>query len=77
MFQDDNTYATIQHPNRRGSMHMATLSIADDMADYATLSGVPHHSMSTNSSLRGAPNVRSYTTSVDFFFQQNVLFVVL
>ncbi|KAK9728307.1 Cadherin domain [Popillia japonica] len=53
---DDNTYATIQHPNRRGSAHIATLSIADDMADYATLSGVPHHSISASSSLRGAPN---------------------
>lgn len=36
---------------------MATLSMNDDIADYATLSGVPHHSISTNSSLRGAPNV--------------------
>ncbi|XP_071055461.1 cadherin-87A [Onthophagus taurus] len=54
---DDNTYATIQHPNRRGSSHVATLSMGhDDMADYATLSGVPHHSISANSSLRGAPN---------------------
>lgn len=37
---------------------MATLSIADDLADYATLSGVAHRSISSNSSLRGAPNVR-------------------
>lgn len=43
---------------------MATLSIADDMADYATLSGVPHHSMSTNSSLRGAPNVRNFISFI-------------
>ncbi|XP_049820113.1 cadherin-87A isoform X2 [Aethina tumida] len=53
---DDNTYATIQHPNRRGSSHMATMSLGDDLADYATLSGVPHHSGSNHSSLRGAPN---------------------
>ncbi|CAH0559618.1 unnamed protein product [Brassicogethes aeneus] len=53
---DDNTYATIQHPNRRGSSHMAALSMGDDLADYATLSGVPHHSDSAHSSLRGAPN---------------------
>ncbi|XP_017767839.1 PREDICTED: cadherin-87A isoform X2 [Nicrophorus vespilloides] len=51
---DDNTYATIQHPNRRGSVHMATLSMADEMADYATLSGMPLHSNS--STLRGSPN---------------------
>ncbi|CAH1978762.1 unnamed protein product [Acanthoscelides obtectus] len=53
----DNTYATIQHPHRRGSSHMATISLAGDLADYATLSGVPHHqSRSNSSSLRGAPN---------------------
>lgn len=51
---DDNTYATIQHPNRRGSVHMATLSMADEFADYATLSGVAQHSNS--STLRGSPN---------------------
>ncbi|KAG5879259.1 hypothetical protein JTB14_012529 [Gonioctena quinquepunctata] len=54
---DDNTYATIQHPNRRGSSHLATMSLADDLADYATLSSVPHHqSGSNNSSLRGGSN---------------------
>nr|CAH7738219.1 unnamed protein product [Callosobruchus chinensis] len=54
---DDNTYATIQHPHRRGSSHMATMSLAGDLADYATLSGVPHHqSRSNSSSLTGAPN---------------------
>ncbi|XP_074032325.1 cadherin 87A [Leptinotarsa decemlineata] len=54
---DDNTYATIQHPNRRGSSHLATMSLADDLADYATLSGVPHHQNgSNNSSLRGGSN---------------------
>lgn len=36
---------------------MATLSLADDLNDYATLSGIPHHSGSSQSSLRGAPNV--------------------
>ncbi|KAJ8969553.1 hypothetical protein NQ314_001705 [Rhamnusium bicolor] len=54
---EDNTYATIQHPNRRGSSHMATMSLSDDLADYATLSGVPHRPPGSNSSsLRGAPN---------------------
>ncbi|EEZ99177.2 cadherin 23 [Tribolium castaneum] len=53
---DDNTYATIQHPNRRGSAHIASRSLADDLADYATLSGVPHQTDSSHSSLRGAPN---------------------
>ncbi|KAJ8942766.1 hypothetical protein NQ318_002926 [Aromia moschata] len=54
---DDNTYATIQHPNRRASSHVASMSLADDLADYATLSGVAHRqSGSNNSSLRGAPN---------------------
>ncbi|CAH1176398.1 unnamed protein product [Phaedon cochleariae] len=53
----DNTYATIQHPNRRGSSHLASMSIADDLADYATLSGVPNHkNESNNSSLRGESN---------------------
>lgn len=42
---------------------MASLSTADDIADYATLSGVPHHSMSANSSMRGAPNVRVIFTN--------------
>jgi hypothetical protein len=53
---DDNTYATIQHPNRRGSAHIASRSLADDLADYATLSGLPHQTDSSHSSLRGAPN---------------------
>lgn len=57
-FQEDNTYATIQHPNRRGSSHMAAMSLSDDLADYATLSGVAHRTPgSNNSSLREAPNV--------------------
>ncbi|XP_018562347.1 cadherin-87A [Anoplophora glabripennis] len=54
---EDNTYATIQHPNRRGSSHMAAMSLSDDLADYATLSGVAHRTPgSNNSSLREAPN---------------------
>ncbi|KAJ8974157.1 hypothetical protein NQ317_003207 [Molorchus minor] len=54
---EDNTYATIQHPNRRASSHLATMSLADDLADYATLSGVAHRQPgSNNSSLREAPN---------------------
>ncbi|XP_063930740.1 cadherin-87A isoform X2 [Zophobas morio] len=53
---EDNTYATIQHPNRRGSSHIASRSLAEDLADYATLSGLPHQTDSSHSSLRGAPN---------------------
>lgn len=67
--QDDNTYATIQHPLRRTSSHLATMSLGDDLADYATLSGVPRHqNNSNNSSLRGAPNV---STCINFFHQLN------
>lgn len=37
---------------------MATMSLSDDLADYATLSGVAHRTPgSNNSSLREAPNV--------------------
>ena len=36
--QVDNTYATIQHPNRRGSH-----DIADDGGNYATLRGTDSH----------------------------------
>lgn len=36
---------------------MATMSLADDLADYATLSGMHHQQDSAHSSLRGAPNV--------------------
>lgn len=57
MFQGDNTYATIQHPTRRGSSNTAAMSIADDIADYATLSGMPHNSGSSHSSLSRVPNV--------------------
>lgn len=34
----DNTYATIQHPNRRGSQ-----DVADDGGNYATLRGTDNH----------------------------------
>ncbi|GLV42165.1 Cadherin 87A, partial [Carabus blaptoides fortunei] len=54
--QGDNTYATIQHPTRRGSSNTAAMSIADDIADYATLSGLPHNSGSSHSSLSRVPN---------------------
>ncbi|XP_031358480.1 uncharacterized protein LOC116182120 [Photinus pyralis] len=53
---DDNTYATIQHPNRRGSAHTATLSLGDDIADYATLSRIPRHSTSSQGSLKDTVN---------------------
>lgn len=53
---DDNTYATIQHPNRRGSAHTATLSLGDDIADYATLSRMPRHSTSSQGSLKDTVN---------------------
>ncbi|KAK9891762.1 hypothetical protein WA026_016560 [Henosepilachna vigintioctopunctata] len=56
---DENTYATIQHPHRKGSLHhMQTMSLTDELADYATLPGnAQHHqSGSSHSSLRGAPN---------------------
>ncbi|KAJ8921829.1 hypothetical protein NQ315_008461 [Exocentrus adspersus] len=54
---DENAYATIQHPNRRGSSHLAAMALSDDLADYATLSGVAHRPPgSNNSSLRDAPN---------------------
>lgn len=55
--QGDNTYATIQHPTRRPSSNTAPMSLADDIADYATLSGAPHNSNSSHSSLSRAPNV--------------------
>lgn len=54
--QGDNTYATIQHPTRRPSSNAAPMSLADDIADYATLSGAPHNSNSSHSSLSRAPN---------------------
>ncbi|KAK4881840.1 hypothetical protein RN001_005159 [Aquatica leii] len=53
---DDNTYATIQHPNRRGSSHTATLSLGDDIADYATLSRLPRNSMASQDSLKDTVN---------------------
>ncbi|XP_025829338.1 cadherin-87A [Agrilus planipennis] len=56
MIQEDNTYATIQHPHRRGSSHIASMSIADETADYATLSRVPVTSNSPHSTIRGTPN---------------------
>lgn len=54
---EDNAYATIQHPNRRSSSHLTSMSIGDDLADYATLS-VQHNNRneSNNSSLRGGSN---------------------
>ncbi|XP_045467864.1 cadherin-87A isoform X2 [Harmonia axyridis] len=56
---DENTYATIQHSNRKGSLHhIPTMSYNDELADYATLPGNGHHhnSGSSHSSLRGVPN---------------------
>ncbi|XP_028130157.2 cadherin-87A [Diabrotica virgifera virgifera] len=54
---EDNAYATIQHPTRRSSSHLAPINGADDLADYATLSGHPHNrNGSNNSSLRGGSN---------------------
>lgn len=56
---EDNTYATIQHPHKRtASSHVASMGVADDLGDYATLSGVVHRGQagSNNSSIRGAPN---------------------
>ncbi|CAG9836975.1 unnamed protein product [Diabrotica balteata] len=54
---EDNAYATIQHPTRRSSSHLAPMNGADDLADYATLSGHPHNrNGSNNSSLRGGSN---------------------
>nr|CAD7573732.1 unnamed protein product [Timema californicum] len=65
--QVDNTYATIQHPPRRGSLN-ATLSLGgDDQGDYATLSGggTLHHNNSTHSSVRGVPR-DMYEASMGF-----------
>ncbi|KAF5278616.1 hypothetical protein FQA39_LY00658 [Lamprigera yunnana] len=53
---DDNNYATIQHPNRRGSAHTATLSLGDDIADYATLSRLPRNSITSQDSLKDTVN---------------------
>ncbi|KAL3278339.1 hypothetical protein HHI36_013670 [Cryptolaemus montrouzieri] len=57
---DENTYATIQHPNRKGSLHhVPTMTLTDELADYATLPGNGvhlHQGGSSHSSLRGAPN---------------------
>jgi hypothetical protein len=55
-FQADNTYATIQHPTRHGSLS-AVMSLGEDMGDYATLSGgmTLHNNESSHSSLRGTP----------------------
>jgi hypothetical protein len=52
----DNTYATIQHPTRRGSLS-AVMSLGEDIGDYATLSGgvTLHNNESAHSSLRGTP----------------------
>lgn len=62
--QGDNTYATIQHPTRRASSNNAPMSLADDIADYATLSGAPHNSNSSHSSLSRAPNVSTLVTNL-------------
>lgn len=59
-FKDENTYATIQHSHRKGSLHhIPTMSYNDEIADYATLPGNGHHhnSGSSHSSLQGVPNV--------------------
>ncbi|KAF5276236.1 hypothetical protein FQR65_LT04041 [Abscondita terminalis] len=61
---DDNTYATIQHPNRRGSSHTATLSLGEDIADYATLSRLPRNSMASQDSLKD--NVNYYEAAMGF-----------
>ncbi|XP_056642220.1 cadherin-87A isoform X2 [Diorhabda sublineata] len=54
---EDNAYATIQHPTRRSSSNLAPINGADDLADYATLSGHAHNrNGSNNSSLRGGSN---------------------
>ncbi|PSN52632.1 hypothetical protein C0J52_14597, partial [Blattella germanica] len=55
--QVDNTYATIQHPTRRGSLNAVMSMSGEDMGDYATLSGgtALHHNGSAHSSLRGTP----------------------
>lgn len=50
--QGDNTYATIQHPNRRNSN---LNGISDDIGDYETLTGAHRQPHSNNSSMRGVP----------------------
>lgn len=63
IFQVDNTYATIQHPARRGSLSAVISMGGEDMGDYATLSGgmVVHNDGSAHSSLRGTPrDVRTF-----------------
>ncbi|XP_076275389.1 cadherin 87A isoform X2 [Rhynchophorus ferrugineus] len=62
---EDNTYATIQHPHKRAASHVASMGVADDLGDYATLSGVVHRqSGSNNSSIRGATNY--YESAIGF-----------
>ncbi|CAG2058662.1 unnamed protein product [Timema podura] len=65
--QVDNTYATIQHPPRRGSLNAALSLGGDDQGDYATLSGggALHHNNSTHSSVRGVPR-DMYEASMGF-----------
>lgn len=63
IFQVDNTYATIQHPTRRGSLSAVMSMGGEDMGDYATLSGgmALHNDGSAHSSIRGTPrNVSTF-----------------
>jgi hypothetical protein len=62
-FQVDNTYATIQHPTRRGSLNAVMSMGGEDMGDYATLTGgmALHNDGSAHSSIRGTPrDVRTF-----------------
>lgn len=56
--QEDNTYATIQHPHRRQQSNLVSTGAGDDLGEYATLSRIAQQPPgSNNSSLRDAPNV--------------------
>ncbi|XP_021925581.1 cadherin-87A isoform X2 [Zootermopsis nevadensis] len=64
--QVDNTYATIQHPTRRGSLS-AVMSLREDVGDYATLSGgmTLHNNESAHGSVRSTPR-DMYEASLGF-----------